>query len=451
MSIYRAYDIRGVYGKDLTCDIAESIGRSYGTYVGGGDIVVGMDCRLSSESLHDALIRGLTSAGCDVTDIGMVPTPLLYFSIHHYGKAGGIMITGSHNGPEYNGFKLCRGTDTLYGEKIQDLKKIIETGDYRTGSGSVSKKEVIDDYIAYVKERVQIERKIKVVVDAGNGVGGLVAPRLLRELGCEVLELYCAPDGKFPNHGADPTVDANLSCLKDQVKCKAADLGIAFDGDADRLGVVDDTGGVIRGDQSLILFAREVLKDKAGGKIIFEVKCSQAVIEEVEKAGGIPIMYRTGHSFIKKKMKEEDSPLAGEMSGHFFFADRYYGYDDGIYAGARMVELLSKSEGKLSGIVSSLPTYFSTPEIRIHCPEEEKFRIVESVTADFKNRYEVVTVDGARIQFGDGWGLIRASNTEPALILRFEAKSSERLEEIKETVKADLLKYPCIKESLEAI
>lgn len=450
MSIYRAYDIRGEYGKDLADETAVNIGKAYATYVGGGDIVVGRDARLSSPALRDALVRGLVSAGCDVTDVGMVPTPLTYFALHHYKKDGCVMLTGSHNPPQYNGFKMCRGTDTLYGEHIQEIKRVMESGDYRRGSGSCTVKDASEDYIRYVKERVCIEKKLKVVIDGGNGVGGPVASRVFRELGCEVTEIYCEPDGRFPNHFPDPTVDANLAELIETVKKENADLGIAFDGDADRLGVVDDSGRIIRGDQSLILFSREILKEHKGAKIIFEVKCSQALGEDIGKNGGVPVMYRTGHSFIKKKMKEEDSPLAGEMSGHFFFRDRYYGFDDGIYAALRMAEIVSQTDEKLSDIVSRLPHYHSTPEIRIHAPEKEKFDIVRKITAAFQEQgLNVVTVDGARVEFGDGWGLVRASNTEPALILRFEARTPERLSEIEGTIKKELLNYPSIAGSMD--
>jgi phosphomannomutase/phosphoglucomutase len=442
MSIYRAYDIRGTYGEDLTEKDAENIGKAYGTYVGGGEIAVGRDGRLSSPALSKALIKGLVSSGCNVTDVGMVPTPLLYFAISHYKKDGGIMITGSHNPARYNGFKLCRGAMTLYGDQIQEIGNNVKEGRYREGAGKVAQKNVLEDYVGYVKERVGIKRKLNIVVDGGNGVGGPIATRLLKELGCEVIELYCETDGNFPNHFPDPTVDANLKDLIEKVKKEKADFGIAFDGDADRLGVVDDRGGIIRGDQSLILFSREILEERKGAKIIFEVKCSQALVEDIKAHGGVPIMYRTGHSFIKKKMKEENSPLAGEMSGHFFFADRFYGFDDGIYAGLRMAEILSRVKEPLSAIIAKLPKYYSTPEIRVHTSEEKKFRIVKEIKETFqKKKYDVITVDGARIQFVGGWGLVRASNTEPALILRFEAKTEEGLAEIQGTVKEELAKF----------
>ena len=449
-AIFRAYDIRGIYGKDLNEDVAEAIGKAFATYINGGEVVVGYDCRLSSESLRDALVRGLASAGCDVLDIGMVPTPVLYFTIFHYKKDGGIMITGSHNPPEYNGFKLCKGTHTLYGEEIQELKRLIEHGKFSKGHGNVRKINVIQEYIDYVKSKVSIKRPMKIVIDSGNGTAGIVARNLFKELGCEVECLYCDPDGRFPNHIADPTIDATLTDLIDKVKKIEADLGVAYDGDADRVGFVDDRGRIIRGDQALILFSKELLKRIKGAKIIFEVKCSQAVSEEIAASGGVPIMYRTGHSFIKKKMKEENALLAGEMSGHFFFADNYYGYDDAIFASARMLEILSNQEKRLSQLIDELPKYYSTPEIRLKCGENEKFQIVEKVKEAFSKEYDIIDVDGARIQFENGWALIRASNTEPAIILRFEAKNEKALEEIKNKIKNELKRFASLKDKLDS-
>ncbi len=444
MSIFRAYDIRGIFNEDLTLEVAENIGRAFGTYLGGDKkFVVGRDARISSPQIKDSLIKGLISTGCQVMDIGMVPTPVLYFAIHHYEKDGGVMVTGSHNPPQYNGFKLCKGTHTLYGPEIQELGKIVDVGRYKEGSGEVEERDVIEDYLSYIKNKVKLGKKIKAVIDAGNGAAGLIATRLFREVGCQVFELNCQPDGNFPKHFPDPTVDAYLEELIEKVKKEGVDLGIAYDGDADRLGVVDNSGKIIRGDQLLILFSREILEKNPGAKIIFEVKCSQALIEDIEAHDGIPIMYRTGHSFIKKKMREENALLAGEMSGHFFFADDYYGYDDGIFASLKMVELLSQSDRKLSELVAGMPSYFSTPEIRIRCPEEEKFKVVEKVMKKFQEKgYEVITVDGARVQFEDGWGLVRASNTEPALILRFEGKTEKRMREIEEIIKKKLQEFP---------
>ncbi len=447
MSIFRAYDIRGIAGKDLTEDIAKNIGKAFGTYVEGGDIVVGRDCRLSSPALRDSLIKGLIDSGCNVTDIGMVPTPVLYFAISHYGKDGGIMITGSHNAPEYNGFKLCKGEKTLYGEDIQKLKNMVEAGAFVTGEGKVTEENVIDDYIKFVKDRIHLKKKIAVVIDSGNGTAGEISGKLFEELGCRVTKLNWRPDGNFPSHHPDPTVDEFLKELIRRVKIERADFGIAYDGDADRLGIVDDKGNIVRGDQILMLFARDVLKENHA-KIIFEVKCSMALAEDIREKGGTPIMYRTGHSFIKKKMREEGALLAGEMSGHFFFADNYYGYDDGIFASARMAELLSKSKEKLSETIANMPEYHSTPEIRVPCPEEKKFEIVEDVKKKFQDKYDVVTVDGARVQTRHGWGLVRASNTEPALILRFEAKTEEKLDEIRELILDELREFECVKDNL---
>jgi phosphomannomutase/phosphoglucomutase len=447
MSIFRAYDIRGVFGRDLTLGKAEEIGKAFGSYVGGGGIVVGRDCRLSSPALRDSLVGGLVSSGCDVIDVGMVPTPVLYFSIHHYRREGGVMITGSHNAPEYNGFKLCRDTSTLYGEEIQELERMIDSGVYRTGEGRVLKQETVGDYMNFLKERIRLGRRLRVVVDAGNGTAGPTSLKIFQDLGCDVIPLYCEPDGNFPNHHPDPTVDENLADLIEKVRTENADLGVAYDGDGDRAGFVDDQGNIIRGDQALILFSREIL-EKQKAKIILEVKCSQALIEDIKEHGGTPIMYRTGHSFIKKKMKEENALLAGEMSGHFFFKDNYYGYDDAIFAGLRMAQILSNSEKRLSEIISEIPGYESTPEIRVRCPDEMKFRIVEEITGKFEKDYDVITVDGARIQFKGGWGLVRASNTEPALILRFEAETRKRLKEIRETVEEELRKYSCLRDRL---
>ncbi|OYT54630.1 MAG: phosphomannomutase [Candidatus Altiarchaeales archaeon ex4484_2] len=444
MSIYRAYDIRGVYNQELTCEVAESIGKAYATYINGGEVVVGFDARESSTRLRDSLVKGLTFGGCDVVDVGMVPTPLLYFAISHYNKEGGIMITGSHNPPEYNGFKLCRGTHTLYGEGIQELRKIVDSGRYRSGKGGVKKLDVKETYLSYVAERINLDKKIRVVVDGGNGAVDDIADKLFRRLGCQVSCIYCQPDGSFPNHFPDPTVDENLKDLIDKVREKKADLGVAFDGDCDRLGVVDGSGNIVRGDQILVLFSRQVLDKQPGSKIIFEVKCSQALIDEIKKGGGIPVMYRTGHSFIKKKMREEDSPLAGEMSGHFFFADNYYGFDDGIYAAARLMEILSASGNTLAELVEGMPHYHSTPEIRLKCGEQEKFEIVKEMRKKFRKEYNVIDIDGIRVQFDDGWGLVRASNTEPAIILRFEAKTKARLEEIRGIITKELVKFPSL-------
>lgn len=445
MSIYRAYDIRGIYGKDLTDEVAYDVGRAFGSTF-TGSCAVGYDVRLSSPALAKSLISGLASTGLKVINLGLVPTPLLYFAIKHLNLSGGVMITGSHNPPKYNGFKLWRGDNTISGEEIQDLSRIIESRDFRSGKGVVEEKVVVEEYSDFVKKRVNVKRKIKVVVDSGNGTAGTIAPRILRELGCEAVELYSEPDGSFPNHIADPTVDETLEGVIDSVLSEGADLGVAFDGDADRVGFVSEKGKVVRGDEALILFSREILEKHAGAKIIFEVKCSQALPEDIKSHGGTPIMYKTGHSFIKKKLKDEKALLAGEMSGHFYFADNFPGFDDGIYACLRMVEILANSGKKLSELLSSIPRYHSTPEIRVECPDDLKFGVVEVVTESLVGQgLNVVTVDGARVTWPDGWGLIRASNTTPKLILRFEAKTEERLKEIQDFMLAEVAKHTEIK------
>jgi len=440
--IFREYDIRGIVGRDLTDEVARELGRGFGTYLkqhGGKRASIGYDARHSSPGFCQAMTEGMLSTGVDVVQIGLVPTPLLYFSLFELNVDGGVMITGSHNPPEFNGFKVALGHSTIYGDEIRTLRQIIESGSYESGTGRLTTRELIPTYIEMVRQRVgKFDRRLKVVVDAGNGTGGLTAPRLLRDLGAEVVELYCEVDGSFPNHHPDPTVPANLTDLIAKVAEEGADLGIAFDGDADRIGVIDEQGNIIWGDQLLILYSREVLTKQPGATIIFEVKCSQALPEEIEKAGGVPLMWKTGHSLIKEKMREVHAPLAGEMSGHIFFADEYYGYDDAVYAACRLVRLLSRSTKTISQMLSDVPRYYSTPETRVECPEEKKFQIVQELSRYFREKYETIDVDGVRILFGDGWGLVRASNTQPVLVLRFEAATPERLEEIKALVASKL-------------
>ncbi|MBN2366670.1 MAG: phosphomannomutase/phosphoglucomutase [Calditrichaeota bacterium] len=436
--IFREYDIRGVVEKDLTDQSVELIGKAFGTYLqrqGGKKVTVGGDIRLSTERFKQALIRGLISTGIDVSDIGVVPTPVLYFSLFKLSVDGGVMITGSHNPPEFNGFKMSVGQNSIYGQEIQKLREIIEKDEFLTGKGSVKDLNIIQDYIKDITDRISIKKKIKVVFDCGNGAGSLVIENLMKALGVDAYFMYCEPDGTFPNHHPDPTVEEYLKDLRDQVLELKADLGIAFDGDADRIGVIDDRGEIIWGDRLLIMFARNVLKEKKGQKIIFEVKCSQALPEAIEAAGGEPIMWKTGHSLLKKKMKETGAVIGGEMSGHLFFADRYHGYDDAVYAAARLIELLSDENKKPSELLADIPKYSSTPEIRLEVDsDEEKFEIARKAEAYFKKNYEVIDVDGVRILFGDGWGLVRASNTQPVLVLRFEARTEERLKEIKTLV-----------------
>jgi phosphomannomutase/phosphoglucomutase len=432
--IFREYDIRGVVDKDLTPDVVRKLGQGFGTHMtqlGRRELIVGRDGRLSSKAFEDALIEGLISTGCHTINIGLCPTPVYYFSIFHLDKDGGIVVTGSHNPPEFNGFKVSIGKSTIFGEEIQNLKRLIEKGEFVAGNGKLSKEEIIRPYHDYIKKNIRIEKKMKVVIDAGNGTAGVVAGPLLRDLGCELEELYCEVDGRFPNHFPDPTIPGNLKDLIDWVRKTRADLGIGYDGDADRIGVVDDQGNIIWGDQLMILFSREILKDKKGATFVAEVKCSQNLFNDIEKHGGKAIMYRTGHSLIKEKMREEKAALGGEMSGHIFFADRYFGYDDAIYASCRLIELLSKTDRKLSRLLNDVPKTFITPEIRFDCADEIKFKVIETVKEALRKDYPVIDVDGVRVKFEDGWGLVRASNTQPALVLRFEALTQDRLSEIK--------------------
>jgi len=437
LQIYREYDIRGVVDKDLTPEIVRRLGKGFGTHMarlGKISLVVGRDGRLSSKAFSEALIEGLISTGCDVVNIGVCPTPAYYFSLFHLNKDGGIMVTGSHNPPEFNGFKVSVGKSTIFGEEIQKLGRLVERGDFVTSRGNLSETEVILPYQDYIKKNIRFEKKLKVVIDAGNGTGGVVAGPILRDLGCEVEELYCEIDGRFPNHFPDPTVPDNLKYLIDRVLKSRADVGIGYDGDADRIGVVDEKGNILWGDQLMILFAREILRNQKGATFVAEVKCSQNLFTDIEKHGGKAIMWRTGHSLIKEKMKEEKAVLGGEMSGHIFFADRYLGYDDAIYASCRLLELLSKTERKLSQLLEDVPKTFITPEIRVDCPDEIKFKVVEKVKEELRKDHPIIDVDGVRAQFGDGWGLVRASNTQPVLVLRFEALSEKRLQQIKQLV-----------------
>ena len=433
--IFREYDVRGLVGVDLHRAAVVLLGKGYGTLAaeaGVRTVALGRDCRLSSPAFRDALVEGLLSTGLAVVDVGVCPTPLLYFAIHHFAADGGVMITGSHNPPEFNGFKLCVGTGTLYGEKIQELRRIIEGGRFATGAGTLSTREIIPEYRKYVAANLSIPRKLKVVVDGGNGTAGAVAPQLFREMGMEVVELFCDLDGSFPNHFPDPTVPENLRFLVEKVRETGADVGVGYDGDADRIGAVDEKGNVIYGDYLLVLFAREILSRKPGAAILSEVKASQNLYEDVARRGGRPVMWKAGHSLIKAKMKEEDAELAGEMSGHVFFRDRYLGFDDAIYASARLFEILAKERRPLSELLSDLPPVVSTPEIRVDCPDELKFRVVEMVAEMVAPQArEVIDVDGIRALFDGGWGLVRASNTQPVLVLRFEGRDEAAVARIR--------------------
>ncbi|MGE0822474.1 MAG: phosphomannomutase/phosphoglucomutase [Candidatus Binatia bacterium] len=448
-AIFREYDIRGVADKDFDSHFVANLGRAYGTYVRAQEkhhIAVGRDCRLTSDQYALALREGLRSTGVDVIDLGVCPTPLMYFALHHYDLDGGIQVTGSHNPADYNGFKLCIGKITIHGEEIQALRQLIERGTFIVGSGKEEPASIIPPYQEFViRQFGRLGRKIPVVIDAGNATGGPVAPRIFREIGCQVTELFCDLDGRFPNHHPDPTVPENLRALIATVKETNAEIGIAYDGDADRVGIVDRHGRIIWGDEMLVLFARDVLVQHPGATIVSEVKCSQRLFDDVAQHGGVPIMWKAGHSLLKAKMRETGALLGGEMSGHIFFADRYFGYDDGVYASCRMVEILSSHGKEITELLSDLPPSCSTPEIRIECPDNLKFRIAEKVCNYFRGKYEVVDIDGVRVKFPDGWGLVRASNTQPVLVLRFEAATEEKLnayrsevEKVVEAVKREL-------------
>jgi len=441
--IFREYDIRGIAGEDFNDDDVVNIGRAYGTLLnqhGNKKVTVGRDCRVTSDDYSRFFIQGVLSTGCDVIDIGICPTPVLYFSIHHCKTQGGAMITASHNPPEYNGFKLMNGFDSIHSQGLQDVRKIIENGDFVEGKGTLDQVDVLTPYKAYLEENVSIDKKIRIGIDSGNGTGGVTALPVLKSLGCEVHELYCDMDGTFPNHEADPTVKKNMLELIDLVKEKKLDLGVGYDGDADRIGVVDENGEIIYGDQLMVIFAREILTRKPGATFISEVKCSMTMYNDIEKHGGRAIMWRTGHSLIKKKMKEENAALAGEMSGHIFFSDRFLGFDDALYATLRLLEIMVNSGKTVSQLIEDLPKTFTTPEIRVECADDIKFGVVQRITDLFKKEYDVIDIDGMRALFEGGWGLVRASNTQPALVLRFEADTSERLDEIRNKVETELEK-----------
>ena len=440
-TIFREYDIRGIAETELTSPDIADLGRALGTYLqrhSGPRINLGRDCRLSSPRLRDALLEGLVSAGCQVTDIGVVPTPLLYFSAVHFEADGAVMITGSHNPSEFNGFKTVCGGGSLHGEAIQDIRRLIEARDFTTGHGSEQSMDVIPAYLDELSPQFNFDRRIKVVLDAGNGTAGPVVHQLMKRLNVDVTELFFEMDGLFPNHHPDPTVPANLKHLQDAVRAQHADLGIAFDGDSDRLGAVDENGAVIYGDMLLLIYGREILTRKPGATFIGEVKCSQILYDELKRLGGNPIMYKTGHSLIKEKMKQEHAELAGEMSGHMFFADRYFGYDDAIYAACRLIEIVAKSGQPMSAQLAGLPVTVSTPEIRVDCPDETKFAVVAHVAEQFSKTHEVIDVDGVRVLFDEGWGLLRASNTQPVVVMRFEARNEELLARYQREVEAAL-------------
>ncbi len=438
-NIFREYDIRGIVGDDLTDETVSELAAAVAKFFAKNNakrIAIGFDARESSPGFAGLLTAGFNRAGIDVTGIGRVPTPVLYHAVYTLDVDGGVMITGSHNPPNYNGFKICLGMQTLFGSQIQEIAEIVEqkteegTADER--QGTTEKIDVLDSYRADILSRVSLgPRRLKAVIDSGNGMGGVTGIPVYRDLGIDLVELYSEPDSQFPNHHPDPTVTENLADLIAAVKNSNADIGIAFDGDGDRIGVVDETGRIIWGDELMVLLSRSVLEDNPGASIIAEVKCSRTLFDDIEKNGGKPIMWKAGHSLIKAKMKETGTLLAGEMSGHIFFADRFYGFDDACYAGARVLEILSKTEKPLSELLSDLPETFSTPELRVDCPEDRKFDIVARIAREFAETNEVITIDGARIIFEDGWGLVRASNTQAILVLRFEASTEQALNEIR--------------------
>jgi phosphomannomutase/phosphoglucomutase len=436
--IFREYDIRGVVGRDLTEETVYDLARAIGTFFranGASHASLGRDARESSPIFRDLMVKGLTETGCDVLDVGMVPTPGLYFTLFTEPVDCGVMITGSHNPADNNGFKVCLGKSTIFGEHISEIKRIALSRRFASGKGAKEQRDVAHGYSGYIRSNIRMgSRKLKVVVDAGNGMGGFIAAPLYKELGCEVIELFCEPDSRFPNHHPDPTVVENMEFAINAVREYDADLAIAFDGDADRIGVIDEKGEIIWGDQLMLIFSREILKKRPGATFIGEVKCSQTLFDDIRRHGGNAIMWKVGHSLIKSKMKESQAAMAGEMSGHLFFADRYFGYDDGIYAGARLLEILSNTRSTVSNLLADVPKMFNTPEIRVECPDEKKFEVVRAVTEDFKNTNEVIDIDGARILFEHGCGLVRASNTQPVIVMRFEADSQLQLEEIQASV-----------------
>jgi phosphomannomutase/phosphoglucomutase len=434
--VFREYDIRGIVQDDFDDEFVVNLGRAYATILLEADkhnITLGRDCRLSSDGLRERLLEGLLPAGINVTDVGVVPTPLLYFSVLHWEMDGGAMITGSHNAAEYNGFKLGVGRSTIFGQDIQRVRGIIEARAFKsTGSkGALNHRPVLPDYRDYIKRNIKLAPGIKVAVDGGNGCGGAVAAPLMGEMGVQTVELFIEMDGRFPNHHPDPTVEENMRDLQAAVKRSGAMVGIAYDGDADRIGAVDENQQIVWGDELMVVFSRAILKDRPGATIIGDVKCSQRLYDDIVSHGGRKIMWKTGHSLIKSKLSEEKAALAGEMSGHMFFNDRYLGFDDAIYASFRLLEILSREGRGLAALLSDLPKTWFTPEIRLDCPDDRKFDVVRRATDYFRDHYDTVDIDGARVTFPGGWGLVRASNTQPALVMRFEARDKKTLAEIR--------------------
>jgi phosphomannomutase / phosphoglucomutase len=444
--IFREYDIRGITGTELTPDVARVVGSAFAAYLDErgvrGSVAVGRDNRPSGDGLHDALIAGLIECGVNVVDIGVVPTPVAYWAQHNLDVVAGIQITGSHNPPEYNGFKLGVDKASIYGAGIQRIFELASAGVFPKGSGSRRDEAVIDRYIDDVVNRIgRLSRPLRIAADAGNGVAGLVAPKLFAKLGVDVTCMFCDSDGTFPNHHADPTVPENLEALINEMYKGGYDFGVAFDGDADRLGVVQQNGDIIWGDYLLLLYARDVLGRVKNAPIIFDVKCSQALPDGIEKAGGVPVMWKTGHSLIEEKMHELHAPLAGEMSGHMYFDEGWYGFDDALYGAARLLKIVADSGTSVHQLLADVPRFVSTPEIRVDCPDDRKFGIVSDAVRYFSARYKAIDVDGVRIQYPDGWGLIRASNTQPVIVLRFEARTRDQLDMIRGEIEGWLTQH----------
>lgn len=448
--IFRAYDIRGVAETDLAPEIVPRLGWAAGIYFrerGEGHVLVGRDNRLSSERIRDDLVRGLTAAGCRVSDIGTVITPLFYYTREYYRIGAGIMITASHNPPGDNGFKIALGGSMLYGDDLQNIRRLAEWEAAEQAAASFYEKEIrfynpLEAYLEMLTAKIKLgPRPLRVAVDCGNGAAGPVTVAFLERLGCEVIPLFCQPDGGFPNHHPDPVRAANLRTLQKTVLNRRADLGIGLDGDGDRLGVVDNTGGIVRGDRLMTLFWREILPKYPGNTCIIEVKCSQALVEEVKRLGGQPMFFKTGHSLIKAKMRETGAVFTGEMSGHLFFADEYHGFDDALYAAGRLLRILSNTDQTLVEILHDLPTYPATGETRIPCADLDKFRVVEALQREFAAKYPAITIDGVRVNFPGGWGLVRASNTQPALVARCEGKTARDLQMIKAEIEKTLAQF----------
>lgn len=443
---FRQYDIRGIVDEELNQESYYLIGKGFGTYLrrkGLSNIVLGGDARLSTPGFIEAFSKGAKETGCYITDIGIVATPVLYYAIWKLKADGGAMVTASHNPSQYNGCKLNLGLGSVYAEELQVVLQIIKSGSFETGNGTYQKDDTISqDYIDYIVTNIHLERPVKVIVDGGNGMGGPYLPEILLRLGCEVIEMYCDPDGTFPNHHPDPTVEKYMVDLSRAVVAAEYELGIGLDGDSDRIGVVDEKGKMLFGDQILNILARDYLKHNHGKTIIADVKCSKNLYDDIRKHGGVPMMYKTGHANIKMKMKEIGVEFAGEMSGHVFLADRYLGFDDAIYVSCRFIEIVSQTSAPVSTYLADQPKMYNTPELHIKCADDRKFDVVAKVCDEFKQEgYDVNDIDGARITFADGWGLVRASNTTPVLVTRYEAETEVRMNEIKDLIENKINKY----------